>query len=83
MKKTIITILLIAIITSCNCAKDASETTNDIATTFVNGDLMTNISADPNGNALVYPSGEASITTQVKVWTPDLLPLGITTHINA
>ena len=74
MKKTIITIfaiLLVTTITSCNCAKDTSETTNEIATTFVNGDLMTNISADPNGNALVYPSGEASITTQVKVWTPD------------
>ena len=74
MKKSIIkifTILIIATITSCNCAKDTSETTNDISTTFVNGDLMTNISADPNGNALVYPSGEASITTQVKVWAPD------------
>ena len=74
MKKTIITIfiiLFIVTISSCNCAKDTSETTNDIATTFVNGDLMTNISADPNGNALVYPSGEASITSQVKVWPPD------------
>jgi quercetin dioxygenase-like cupin family protein len=74
MKKTIITIftiLLVTTITSCNCANDTSETTNEIATTFVNGDLMTNISADPNGNALVYPSGEASITTQVKVWAPD------------
>jgi mannose-6-phosphate isomerase-like protein (cupin superfamily) len=45
MKKSIIkifTILIIATITSCNCAKDTSETTNDISTTFVNGDLMTN-----------------------------------------
>lgn len=74
MKKTTIAIsliFLVATITSCNCAKDTSETTNDIATTFVNGDLMTNVSADPNGNALVYPSGEASITSQVKVWAPD------------
>ena len=71
MKKTFITIftiLLVATITSCNCAKDTSQTTNDFATTFKNGDLMTNISADPNGNALVYPSGDASITSQVKVW---------------
>ena len=74
MKNTIITILsvfLVITIISCDCAKDTSETTNDFATTFVNGDLMTNVSSDPNGNALVYPSGEASITSQVKVWAPD------------
>lgn len=74
MKNTIITILsvfLVITIISCDCAKDTSETTNDFATTFVNGDLMTNVTADPNGNALVYPSGEASITSQVKVWAPD------------
>ena len=73
MKKIIITILsvfLVITIISCDCAKDTSETTNDFATTFVNGDLMTNVTADPNGNALVYPSGEASITSQVKVWAP-------------
>jgi quercetin dioxygenase-like cupin family protein len=33
--------------------------------------LMTNISTAPNGNALVYPIGDASITSQVKVWAPD------------
>ena len=74
MKNTIITIftiLLIATITSCNCANDASQTTNDISTIFKNGDLMTNISTDPNGNALLYPNGDASITSQVKVWAPD------------
>ena len=74
MKKIIFSIssiFLVATLMSCDCAKDTSEATNDIATHFVNGDLMTNVSADPNGNALVYPSGEASITSQVKVWAPD------------
>lgn len=73
MKKTIISILSVFIVStliSCDCSKDTSESTKNIATTFMNGDLMTNVSADPNGNALVYPSGEASITSQVKVWAP-------------
>lgn len=74
MKKTIITFCIIfitATITSCNYTNDTSQTTNDIATIFKNGDLMTNISTDPNGNALVYPSGDPSITSQVNVWPPD------------
>jgi oxalate decarboxylase/phosphoglucose isomerase-like protein (cupin superfamily) len=73
MKKTIIpiyTIILVTSIISCNSANNTSQATNDIATIFKNGDLMTNISTDPNGNALVYPSGDASITSQVKVWEP-------------
>lgn len=74
MKKNIIIIFIILLtvtITSCNCANDTPQTTNEIASIFENGDLMTNISTDPNGNALVYPSGDASITAQVKVWEPD------------
>ena len=73
MKKNIIKIFIILLtvtITSCNCANDTTQKTNEIAGIFENGDLMTNISTDPNGNALVYPSGDASITTQVKVWEP-------------
>ena len=85
MKKNIIIIFIILLtvtITSCNCANDTPQTTNEIASIFENGDLMTNISTDPNGNALVYPSGDASITSQVKVWEPDFNSLGITTPTN-
>lgn len=31
---------------------------------------MTNVTSDPMGNELVYPTGKASITSQVKVWEP-------------
>jgi hypothetical protein len=64
----ILSVFLVVTVISCDCAQDTSKATNNIAATFVNGDLMTNVSADPSGNPLVYPSGEASITSQVKVW---------------
>ena len=66
----ILSVFLVVTVISCDCAQDTSKATNNIAATFVNGDLMTNVSADPSGNPLVYPSGEASITSQVKVWAP-------------
>ena len=74
MKKTVIsilTILLVSPIPSCTFVKDTSQTPNAFSTTFHNGVLMTNISSYPTGTALVSPRGAASITSQVKVWSPD------------
>lgn len=65
--KTFVLIILIAFVTSC----ESTTADKNSGITFENGDLMTNATADPMGNALVYPTGKASITSQVKVWAPD------------
>jgi oxalate decarboxylase/phosphoglucose isomerase-like protein (cupin superfamily) len=44
-----------------------SENENGLVA-FENGDLMTAVSVDPMGNEFQYPTGDAAITSQVKVW---------------
>lgn len=48
-------------------SSENSENENGLVT-FENGDLMTAVSVDPMGNEFQYPSGDAAITSQVKVW---------------
>jgi oxalate decarboxylase/phosphoglucose isomerase-like protein (cupin superfamily) len=48
-------------------SSENSENENGFVT-FENGDLMTAVSIDPMGNEFKYPSGDAAITSQVKVW---------------
>ena len=48
-------------------SSENSENENGFVT-FENGDLMTAVSIDPMGNEFQYPSGDAAITSQVKVW---------------
>lgn len=50
-------------------SNDNSENENGLVA-FENGDLMTAISVDPMGNEFQYPTGDAAITSQVKVWKP-------------
>ena len=68
--RSFVFIFLIVITTSCVGSIDNSTADASSKITFENGDLMTNATADPMGNALVYPAGKASITSQVKVWAP-------------
>ena len=68
--KSFVFIFLIVTTTSCVGSIDNSTADASSKITFENGDLMTNATADPMGNALVYPTGKASITSQVKVWAP-------------
>ena len=48
-------------------SSENSENENGFVT-FENGDLMTAVAIDPMGNEFQYPSGDAAITSQVKVW---------------
>lgn len=68
--KSFVFIFLIVITISCECNNENTTAANNSEITFENGDLMTNTTTDPMGNELVYPTGKASITSQVKVWEP-------------
>ena len=72
MKTTIsFTLALMLITSSCvnNSSNKQSESDTGIVS-FENGDLMTAVNVDPLGNAFSYPTGNAAITSQVKVWEP-------------
>ena len=56
--------------TACVNTKSESSANNDGQISFQNGDLMTDVSEDSLGNPLTYPTGEAAVTSQVKVWKP-------------
>ncbi len=66
--KNIVLLAFAILLVSCN--NSITVENNDAKISFKNGDLMTDVSSDPMGNPLVYPKGEASITSQVKVWEP-------------
>ena len=69
MKKyLLLTVSLIFI--SCNTEVKTENLESDFSSFFKNGDIMTSATQDPLGNVFSYPTGEASITSQVKVWEP-------------
>jgi oxalate decarboxylase/phosphoglucose isomerase-like protein (cupin superfamily) len=67
--KLFIAFTILYMMNSCvtKSSSENSENQNGFVA-FENGDLMTAVSTDPMGNEFQYPSGEAAITTQVKVW---------------
>ena len=80
MKKfTLLTLLLF--ISSCNTEVKTEEHESEFSSFFKNGDVMTSVTQDPLGNVFSYPTGEAAVTSQVKVWEPGLSHLGIIIHI--
>ena len=69
MKKfTLLTLLLF--ISSCNTEVKTEEHESEFSSFFKNGDVMTSVTQDPLGNVFSYPTGEAAVTSQVKVWEP-------------
>ena len=67
MKKYfLLTVSLIFI--SCNNEVKTENLESDFSSFFKNGDIMTSATQDPLGNVFSYPTGEASVTSQVKVW---------------
>ena len=55
---------------SCNTEVKSENLESDFSSFFKNGDIMTSATQDPLGNVFSYPTGEASVTSQVKVWEP-------------
>jgi quercetin dioxygenase-like cupin family protein len=70
MKDKLFTLMTLCILTACVNTKSESSANNDGQISFQNGDLMTDVSEDSLGNPLTYPTGEAAVTSQVKVWKP-------------
>lgn len=70
MKDKLFTLMTLCILTACVNTKSESSANNDDPISFQNGDLMTDVSEDSLGNPLTYPTGEAAVTSQVKVWKP-------------
>jgi len=68
-----ISFILALVFTASSCvnttSNNESESDHGIVA-FEDGDLMTAVSVDPLGNKLTYPTGDAAITSQVKVWEP-------------
>ena len=72
MKKQLFLLLTFSVFMA-SCVINSSNTppsSENGPIAFENGDLMTGVSTDPLGNELKYPSGDAAITSQVKVWEP-------------
>jgi oxalate decarboxylase/phosphoglucose isomerase-like protein (cupin superfamily) len=60
-------------VTITSCVRNPSNNSSiphNCPISFENGDLMTRVSIDPLGNDFNYPTGDAAITSQVKVWKP-------------
>ena len=65
------TFLIISLfIISCNSEVKTENIESEFSSFFKNGDVLTSETQDPLGNVLAYPTGIASITSQVKVWEP-------------
>ena len=43
---------------------------NNSSINFEGGLIMNQVSSDPLGNVLEYPSGEAAVSSQINVWEP-------------
>jgi quercetin dioxygenase-like cupin family protein len=65
------TLLLVSLfIFSCSIESKTENVESEFSSFFKNGDIMTSATQDPLGNVFSYPTGEAAVTSQVKVWEP-------------
>ena len=65
------TLLLVSLfILSCSTESKTENVESEFSSFFKNGDIMTSATQDPLGNVFSYPTGEAAVTSQVKVWEP-------------
>ena len=78
----ILSVFLVVTVISCDCAQDTSKATNNIAATFVNGDLMTNVSADPVETRWYIPVVKPQSPVRLRYGHQDLSPLGTTIPTN-
>lgn len=61
---------MLTILMGCNNSITIEDEDNNSSINFEGGLIMNQISSDPLGNVLEYPSGEAAVSSQINVWEP-------------
>ena len=64
-------IFILTILMGCNNSIILEDNDNDSSPiNFEGGLIMNQVSNDPLGNVLEYPSGDAAVSSQINVWEP-------------
>ena len=64
-------IFILTILMGCNNSIILEDNDNDSSPiNFEGGLIMNQVSIDPLGNVLEYPSGDAAVSSQINVWEP-------------
>ena len=67
----LIIIFILTILMGCNNSIILEDNDNDSSPiNFEGGLIMNQVSIDPLGNVLEYPSGDAAVSSQINVWEP-------------
>lgn len=66
----LILLFVLTILMGCNNSITIEDEDNNSSINFEGGLIMNQISSDPLGNVLEYPSGEAAVSSQINVWEP-------------
>ena len=62
---------MLTILMGCNNSiKIEDEDNKNSSINFEGGLIMNQVSSDPLGNVLEYPSGESAVSSQINVWEP-------------
>ena len=61
---------MLTILMGCNNSITIEDEDNNSSINFEGGLIMNQVSSDPLGNVLEYPSGEAAVSSQINVWEP-------------
>lgn len=70
-KNKALLIILLTLIIGCNNSITVEEPTNESSSiNLENGVIMKEVSSDPLGNELNYPTGDPAISSQINVWKP-------------
>ena len=68
--KLILLFILTTVMGCNNSITIEDEDNNNSSINFEGGLIMNQVSSDPLGNVLEYPSGEAAVSSQINVWEP-------------
>ena len=70
-KNKALLIILLTLIVGCNNSITVEEPTNESSSiNLENGVIMKEVSSDPLGNELNYPTGDPAVSSQINVWKP-------------
>lgn len=61
---------MLTILMGCNNSITIEDEDNNSSINFEGGLIMNQVSSDPLGNVLEYPSGESAVSSQINVWEP-------------
>ena len=66
----LILLFMLTILMGCNNSITIEDEDNNSSINFEGGLIMNQVSSDPLGNVLEYPSGESAVSSQINVWEP-------------